>query len=140
LPWWCRYSCCCTWLYRLCTRARYVNCHKSVCMILQHPVIFTYIYYFMCFFPQACTWKVYIKYQASSPRCNIWGDCTIFEKLFSCQTLNYQLSQVFLNNFSGYLPWLFSLHMRKEDELLSNYYIITIIDFLPVRWAQNSLS
>jgi hypothetical protein len=94
LPWWCGYSCYCAWLYRLCTRTWYVNCYKSVCVCVfvffKLLTVFAYIIILCAFIPQACTWKVYTKYQESSPRFSIWGECTTSVKLLNCQTLNYQ--------------------------------------------------
>ena len=91
LPWWCWYSCYCVWLHWLCSRTWYVNCYKFVYMLFFKLLQYIHTFIVSCaFIPQACTWKVYTKYQESSPRFSIWGDCTTFVKLFNCQTLNYQ--------------------------------------------------
>jgi hypothetical protein len=101
LPWLCWYSFYCTWLHWPCTRTWYVKCYKFVCMLFFKLLQYVYTFVVSCaFIPQTCTWRVYTckKYQESSPRFNIWGDCTTHVKLFNCQTLNYQSQQVFLNS------------------------------------------
>ena len=80
LPWWCWYSCYCAWLIRPCTSTWYVNCYKLVCMLF-----FVHTFTVSCaFIPQACTWKVYTKYQESSQGS---ASETTVQHLWSCSTV-----------------------------------------------------